>query len=86
MNPEYVAGFFDGDGHRSKNGCICFTQRESAILREIQAEYGGHLRKINGGRHYRLQLRMRESRRFEAVVGPYSRKLRLHRRHEIQSA
>jgi hypothetical protein len=81
VSPQYVAGFFDGEGHLDrKYERVHFTQRDPSILLAIQAVYGGRLRlfhkRAKSGREcYRLDLRSAESRRFKEEVGPYSRKL-----------
>jgi hypothetical protein len=80
VGPEYVAGFFDGDGHLDAKGLVRFTQKDPAILRAIQKVYGGHLRLFHkdakiGGECYRLSLRRAESERFLQEVRPYSHRL-----------
>jgi hypothetical protein len=73
-SPQYIAGFFDGEGHVSKDGMICITQKDPSILLDIQAIYGGHMRIVNKIYH-RLQLRVGERQKFLDEVGPYSRKI-----------
>lgn len=74
---EYIAGFFDADGHVTKRGMPCITQKDPQILLDIQAIYGGHIRTVNKVYH-RLQFRVVEARAFAAAIKPYSRTGKFH--------
>lgn len=76
VSPEYVAGFFDGEGHVDKLGYPHLTQKDPTILLAIQRQYGGRLRTRMKGTQYRLTMGKRsEARRFFEEVGPHSFRL-----------
>jgi len=79
VSPEYVAGFFDAEGHVTKRGYVQVSQVDPAILVAIQVRYGGRLvlrtNKKTGQRCYYLHLRLKEQGKFFSEVAPYSFRL-----------
>ena len=75
VSPQYVAGFFDGEGHITKVGTVVMTQKDPTILMAIQRRYGGYMcpNRARGG--YRLRLRRYEEPKFFREVAPYSFRL-----------
>lgn len=78
MSPEYVAGFFDGEGciHLSKNGqCkIMITQKQPEILYVMQKQFGGGVfaKRNKTGGYFHLQISKKELMLdFLKAVTPY---------------
>jgi hypothetical protein len=71
---EYIAAFFDAEGHVEKRRrYICFTQKDRGLLEDIQAVIGGSIYTKNGGKCHRLMLWTNDSLRVAPLLKPYSR-------------
>ena len=75
ISPQYVAGFFDGEGHINKVGSPVITQRDPTILYAIQRRYGGKVDSNYKRGSYRIRFRRYEEGKFFREVTPHSFRL-----------
>jgi hypothetical protein len=90
MNPEYVAGFFDGEGWVGINKCgskyyavrVEVSNTNPMIIKEIHEVFGGHLRtkqpRINWKPQTTVRLSAGEAEKFLRWIKPFARMKREH--------
>lgn len=77
LSNEYMAGLFDGEGcivlTTNGQGRVFLTQKDPAILRLIQVQFGGNIHSKNNGKCYNLSISKKELMlTFLRAIQPYS--------------